>query len=58
MRRKRRSAIVITVSNKIEVKWLLANGLCFEEVVKKEEKYWEAGPGLVYIKCCGINYKR
>lgn len=58
MRKKRGSAIVITVSNKIEVKQLLANGFCFEEVVKKEERYQEAGPGLVYIKCCGISYKR
>ena len=55
---KRGSAIVITVSNEIEAKRLLANGLCFGGAVKKVEKYWEAGPGLMYMRCCGIGYKR
>ena len=45
---KRGSAIVITVSNKIEAKWLLTNGFRFEGAVKKVEKYWEAGPGYVW----------
>lgn len=38
-RSKKRSAIVIIISNKIEVKWLLANSLFFGEAIKKVEKY-------------------
>lgn len=37
-RSKRRSTILITVSNKIEAKQLLANGFCFRGTVKKIEK--------------------
>lgn len=52
------SAIVITVSNEIEAKRLLANGLRFGGAVKKVEKYWEAGPGSVCMRCCGIGHER
>ena len=55
---RRRFVIVITVSNKIEVKRLLTNGLCFGKVVKKIEKYWEAGQGLLYMRYSRINNKR
>ena len=53
----RGSTIVIIVNNKIEAKWLLANGLCFGGAVKKVEKYWDAGPGLVYMRYCGIGHE-
>ena len=49
---------MITVSNEIEAKRLLANGLCFGGAVKKVEKYWEAGLRLVCIRCCGIGHER
>lgn len=49
---------MITVSNEIEAKRLLANGLRFGGAVKKVEKYWEAGPGLVCIRYCGIGHER
>lgn len=55
---KRGSAIVITASNKIEEKRLLANSLRFGGAIKKVENYWEAGPGSVCIRCCGIGHKR
>ncbi len=55
---KRGSAIVLTVSNEIEAKRLLANGLRFGGTVKKVEKYWEAGPGSVCMRCCGIGHER
>lgn len=38
-RNKRRFVIVITVSNKIEVKWLLVNDLYFGGAIKNIEKY-------------------
>lgn len=46
-RNKRRSAILIIVSNKIEAKQLLANGFCFGGAMKKLEKYWKADSGSV-----------
>ena len=49
---------MITVSNDSKGKKLCANGLCFKGAVKLMEKYWEAGPGLVCIRCCGIGHKR
>lgn len=57
-RSKRRSTILITVSNKIEAKQLLANGLCFRGTVKKIEKYLETRPKSVYMKCYRIGHKR
>ena len=55
---KQRSAIVITVSNKIKAKRLIANGLQFREVIKKVERYWDTGPGSVCMKCCGNGHER
>ena len=55
---KRGSAIIITVSNEMEAKRLLASGLRFGGAIKKVEKYWEAGPGSVCMKCCGIGHER
>ena len=55
---KRRSAIVITVSNKNVAKQLIASGLRFGGAVKKVEKFWEAGPGSVCMRCCGIGHER
>lgn len=51
-------AIVITVSGKSEAKMLCASGLRFGGVVKIVEKYWESGPSLVCMTCCGIGHKR
>ena len=55
---KQGSAIVITVSNEIEAKRFIASGLRFGGVIKKVEKYWDAGPGSVCMKCCGIGHER
>lgn len=55
---KRGSAIVITVSNEIEAKRSIASGLRFGGAVKKVEKYWDAGPGSVCMKYCGIGHER
>ena len=55
---KRGSAILITVSSESEAKRLLASGLRFGGAVKKVEKYWDAGPGSVCLKCCGIGHER
>lgn len=54
---KRGSAIVITVSNKMEAKRLIASSLRFGGAIRKVEKYWEAGPRSVCMKCCGIGHK-
>lgn len=55
---KRRSAIVITVKEKSEAKYLCTSGFRFEKIVKAVEKYWEARSSLVYMTCCGISHKR
>lgn len=55
---KRGSAIVITVGNENLAKKLIASGLRFGEAVKKVEKFWEAKPGLVCLRCCGIGHER
>jgi hypothetical protein len=55
---KRGSAIVITVSNENVAKQLIASGLRFGGAVKKVEKFWEAGPGSVCMRCCGIGHER
>lgn len=55
---KRRSTIVIILSNKNVFKQLMAGVLQFERVVNKVEKFWDAGPGLVCFKCCGIEHER
>lgn len=55
---KRGSAIVITVSNEHVAKQLIASGLRFGGMVKKVEKFWEAGPGSVCLRCFGIGHKR
>lgn len=55
---KRGSAIVITVSSEYEAKQLIADGLRFGGAVKKVEKYWDAAPGSVCLKCCGISHER
>lgn len=55
---KRGSAIVITGSGENEAKRLMASGLRFGGAVKKVEKYWDAGPGSVCLKCCGIGHER
>lgn len=39
------------------VKQLITSSLQFEEAVKKLEKFREAGPGLVCMKCCRISHK-
>lgn len=54
---KRGLAIVITVSNENVAKQLMASGLRFGGAVKKLEKFWDAGPGLVCMSCCGISYE-
>ena len=36
----------------------MASGLWFGGAVKKIEKFWDAGPGSVFIKCYGIGHKR
>lgn len=53
----RKSLIIITIINKIEIKRLLANGLYFEEAIKKIKKYQEAELESVFIKCCKISHK-
>lgn len=55
---KRGSAIVITVKSEVEAKQLCASGLRFGHVIKKVEKYWEAGPSSVCMTCCGIGHER
>ena len=55
---KRGSAIVITVSSESEAKQLAASVLRFGEAIKKVEKYWDAGPGSVCLRCCGIGHER
>ena len=55
---KRGSAIVITVSNENEAKQLVASGLRFGGSIKRVEKFWDAGPGSVCMKCCGIGHER
>ena len=55
---KRGSAIVITVSNEYVAKKFIASGLRFGGAVKKVEKFWEAGPGSVCLRCCGIGHER
>ena len=55
---KRGLAIVITVSNEIEAKRIIASGLRFGGAIKKVEKYWDAGLGSVCMKCCGIGHER
>lgn len=55
---KQRSAIVIAVSNKREAKQLFAKGLRFGGAVKMIEKFWEAGPGSVCMRCCGTGHER
>lgn len=57
-RDKRGSAIVITVKSESEAKQLCTSGLRFGHVVKKVEKYWEAGPSFVCMTCCGIGHER
>ncbi len=52
------SAIVIIVSSEYEAKQLIANGLCFGGAVKKVEKYWDAEPKSVCLKCCRIGHER
>lgn len=52
------SAIVITVRNEIEAKRIMARGLRFGGSIKKVEKYWDAGPGSVCMRCCGIGHER
>lgn len=55
---KQKLAIVITVSNKIKAKQLIANEFQFEKAIKKEKKYQDVGPGSIYIKCYRISHKR
>ena len=55
---KRGSAIVITVSNKLVAKQLIASGLRFRGMDKKVEKFWKAGPGSVCLRCYRIGYER
>ncbi len=55
---KRGSAIVITVGNENVAKQLMASGLRFGGAVKKVEKFWDAGPGSVCMRCCGIGHER
>lgn len=55
---KQRSAIVITVSNKIKAKWVITNGLWFREAIKKMKKYWDVRLGSISMKCCRIVHER
>lgn len=50
----RGSAIVIIIVNASDAAYLCTKGLRFGGVLKLFEKYWEAGPGSVYLICCGI----
>ena len=54
---KRGLAIVITVSSESEAKRLAASGLRFGRAIKKVEKYWDAGPRSVCLRCCGIGHE-
>ncbi len=55
---KQGSAIVITVKGEVEAKKLCASGLRFGGVVRVVERYWEAGPSSVCMRCCGIGHER
>ncbi len=54
----RRSAIVITIRNNKEASRLFSKGLRFREALKVVEKFWEAGPGSVYISCASLGHDR
>lgn len=49
---------MITVKGEAEAKKLCASGLRFGGVVGVVERYWEAGPSSVCMKCCGIGHER
>lgn len=51
-------AIVIIIGSKYKAKQLIADRLCFKEVVKKGEKYWDVELESVCLKCYRIGYKR
>ncbi len=53
---KRRSAIVIMVSNSEEALLLCSKELRFEGAIKVLEKYWEAWPGSVCMSCAVVCY--
>lgn len=53
-RNKKRSAILITIGNKAKASKLYIKKLRFEKALKVIEKYWEAGPSLVYMIYSGI----
>ena len=55
---KRGSVIVMIVKGETEAKQLCASGLRFGGVVRVVERYWEAGPSSVCMKCCGIGHER
>lgn len=54
--RKQRSAIVIIVKGKVEVKKLCALDLQFRGAIKRVEKYWDTKPGMVGMTCYDIGY--
>lgn len=56
--RRQGSDIVISFKEEAEAKKLYILGLWFREAVKVKEKYWNAGPGLVYMICCSIEKQR
>ena len=49
-------AIVIKVQNSIKALKLCFKGLRFEKALKIVEKYWKAGPGLVYMYCVDVGH--
>ncbi len=49
---------MITVKGEAEAKKLCASGLQFGGAVKVVERYWDVGPGLVCMTCCGIGHQR
>lgn len=49
--------MIITIKGKVEIKNLYISGLQFGGVVKRVERYWEARPNLMCMKCFGIGYK-
>lgn len=48
---------MIIIKRKTEAKKLCILDLQFGRAVKIVEKYWDAGPGLVCMTCCGIGHE-
>lgn len=48
--------IVIILRNSIKVSKLCSKELRFQKALKVVERYWEAGPGLIYISYVSIGH--